>query len=280
MARLTECLVHIGRVDLAVRELKIIESKAPTKRMNLPSIQAQAHLAARQYNDAIADFDRAIANGGWHPLMSSMRARALEGAGRVKEALQESQRFVEGQFDAHSYRSIAKDGYRRLAYSQQIASQYLQACASFVNAAIREDNPPERVRFYIDAATAAMRGSIADPAKSEQYLYFVDDCFVKACRETGSIEWGEYDHVKMVELGAQLARAAPGRGRAVFDRLMDLIQDQPSVGAFSLTLGAGLVASEQLKAQKKDEELAAHQMRLMALESVIEALGPRGMSRS
>lgn len=280
MSRLTECLVHIGRSDLAIAELEFIESKAPTKRMNIPSMMAQARMAARQYERALEDVDRAIANGGWHPTMSSLKSRLLDHLGRVNDAIVESARFVEGKYDPVAYRSMARDGFRRLAYSQQVASRYRQSCESFLHAAFYDNHAFQRVHFYVDGATAALRGAAQDASSEAEFLRLVDECFVRACRESGRLEWSDFDHQKLMELGAQLARAAPGNGVKLFDRLLDLVQSQSSVGSFAMTLGFGMVCAERLRSQKALEDLATLDAKLNALQAAIFALGPRGLSRS
>lgn len=280
MARLAEALMHAGRADLAIAEFTQIEAKAPSKRVNLPSILAQAKMAAGRNAEAVVDLDRAIANGGGHPTLSGWKARALDGAGRPREALAESQRFLNGAFDAHSFRSIAKESYRRLGYTHLSASQYDEATQAFARAASFEDSEEERVRYYMDAATAATRGSFADRARTQEYTALVDRFVSMAAAASGELEWGYYDHAKLTDLGYQLGRAAPARARAVYDRLVDELEGNPAAGAFSILFGLGQCATDQLQGLQKPEEANEVGRRNNQIARVIMALTPRGLFKS
>ena len=237
-------------------------------------------MSARRYDEAIADFDRAIANGGWHPTMSGLKARALEASNRNSEALAESKRFLGGAFDAFSFRSMAKDAFKRVAYMESNLSQYDAAVANFQMAAAYEDNKPERIRLLMDAGDGGDARLHRDAGALRRVPGSPLHCFGEAASATGTLDWGEYDHNKLVELGVQVGRAAPNRAALLFDRLIDTIRDSPSAGAYSLVYGVGKVVVEQLQNAQKSDEADKQQGRLSEMQRVLTALAPRGMFKT
>lgn len=246
LARLAECYTHISRVDLAIALYQEIAAKAPNERMNLPSALGQAELLAQKYTEALVDIDRAIAAGGNHPIMWSLRARALEGQGKTKEMIEESQKFYDNPCDVLSLRSHIRDAMARLALAKQTASQYVQSAELYSLASRYEDNPVERIKLQINACSAAVRGF----RQSQNYGYIDLLCkhFQLAGDWTGELEWGELDKEKLIGLGRELGNACGDKARLAFDTVLDRVGSHPSAGTYWLFLGFGNAASEMTRA--------------------------------
>jgi O-antigen ligase/tetratricopeptide (TPR) repeat protein len=250
LARLAECYCNISKPDIAIAIYRDVEEKAPSLRMNLPSAMAQAKIIARDFEGALVDIDRAIKNKEWHPFMSALRAKALEGLDRRNDALEESQRFYVFPMDVVSLRSQGRDALARLATSKQNAAQYRQSADLFHLASIYEDSLIEKIKLEIAACTACIRGY--RQSQNKGFLELSQNYYLEACDLTGMMDWSEIDRLKLMELGRDLGNAAGEHARLVFDRLLDSVRDRvhPSAGAYFLTLGVGNIAVDVARIRK------------------------------
>ncbi|MBI3820184.1 MAG: O-antigen ligase family protein [Planctomycetes bacterium] len=245
LARLAECYINISRADLAISLYQEIEKHAPAKRMNLPSALGQAKLAAGKYEDALVDIDRAIANGGGgYPFMSGLRSRALEGMSRQKEAIAESQKFVDSPMDVLSLRSQLRDNLSRIAFSEQTNGQYRKSAELFTLAARYEDGSVDRIRIEMNACVSAIRGY--RQSQNAGYLDLLNNYFAFACDASGEMDWAELDREKILALGHDIGQSCGDKVFIIFQSLLNVIDKQhhTSPAAYWMVLGVGNAAME------------------------------------
>lgn len=274
VARIAECYNHLGRSDVAIQIYDELEKKAPTPRMNIPSARAQARMITKDFNGALADIETAVKNGGWHPYMSDLRSRALEGLSRSNDAREESEKCISSAFDTVALRTQFRDAVVRLAFSKQIASQHRQAADLFITASYYEDNDFERTRLLSLACSAVVQGFRT--SQSEEYLDLLDHIFVKAASASGAITWGDMDRQKLTDLGRDIGRSGAAAAPRIFHRLLDstIARRDPSVGAYWMLTGVGNIG---LEVSQNDEpaKLAELTVRVGAVRRMAFSLSAR-----
>ncbi|MFN0206753.1 MAG: O-antigen ligase family protein [Planctomycetota bacterium] len=286
MSRLAECYCNISRFDLAIAAYEEIEKKSPSARVNLPSALGQARILGGQFEAGLEDINRAIRNGGPHPYLLALRAKALDGLNRKSEALVEAEKFFNNPVDVVSQRKQVRDSLTRFAAAKQTASQYRDSSELYKRAAAFEDSNIEKIKLEVLGATAAVRGyrhAVNEDAARQELVKRIENHFDRACDVTGMMEWNDFDRQKLIDFGRDVGAAAGPFARDLFEHVRERIDksQHPSAGAYFLLLGFGNAAIELLKVKNPEElekvALVVNSVRRVAFSLSARIAGVTGM---
>ncbi len=236
-ARVAECYGTILRIDEAVALLDELERRAPTPRMNIPALRAQLRMAAGRNEEALADLDRTEAAGGWTPMGSIFRSRALESLGRFSESRREVERIDGAPMDLAGWTALALDGFRRRALGAMERSDHRAAARHWDLAARCAGTAPDRLDLACEAAGAELRSFLETGDDSD--LGRVRARMGAAFRVAGGLTWAELDPARLEQAGASLARTAGPRAERVFDLVRESLPADFHAGSILLVVGMG-----------------------------------------